>query len=301
MNIRQRIYRGIATAALGGLALLSAASAAAGDWTVSADAQAIYGSYSGSPQRSSIAGGGLILRADYLDKGGFSLAANQTRLAFRQGNNISQQSYYANTRYRLYFDALPGALTVRLDGHLINNDDRTGNTDGVRVIAPQLSFLNYAKTFYADFGYARSSYRNNLHLDQFTPTLGFGFSQGANWLQLRGYLIRASNSVRAQGKSGTTAVDVKWSHWFAPGAWHGVDKLQLGALFGERIYAVENDAAAVYNLADVQRGTVSLALQWRLGESMRLMLMGGNERYLNSTTGNSYNNRFAYVDISGSW
>jgi len=275
--------------------------AAEGDWSVKTDVQALYGNYSGSLSRSSLSSGGLIVSSDYLDKGGFSVAANYTRLAFKTGNNINQQGYYANVRYNLNFDALPGSVTLRLDGHLVNNNDITGNTDNVKVVAPQISFINYAKTFYVDFGYARSSYQNNLNVDQFTPTLGFGFNGGADWLQARGFFIKPSNRLRAQNKSSTAAVDVKWSHWFAPGSWHHLEKMQLGGLFGERIYAVDNDAAAVYNLADIQRGSLSLALQWRLTESLHMMLMAGNERYRNNTIGNNYNNRFAYIDISKSW
>jgi len=283
------------------MAMPQLSAAAEGDWSVKTDVQALYGNYSGSQQRSSLSSGGLILSADYLEKGGFSLAANYTRLAFKAGNNINQQGYYANARYNFYFDALPGPITLRLDGHLINNNDITGNTDNVKVIAPQISFMNYAKTFYIDFGYARSSYKNNLNVDQFTPTLGFGFNGGADWFQVRGFFIKPSNRLRAQNKSNTAAVDVKWSHWFAPGSWHGLEKIQLGGLFGERIYAVDNDAAAVYNLADIQRGSLSLALQWRLTESLHVMLMGGNERYLNNTISDTYNNRFAYIDISKTW
>jgi len=275
--------------------------AAEGDWAVKTDVQALYGNYSGSVQRSSLVSSGLILSADYLEKGGFSLAGNYTRLKFKTGSNINQQGYYANARYNVYFDALPGPITLRIDGHLVNNNDITGDTDKVKVVAPQISFMNYAKTFYADIGYARSSYQNNLNVDQFTPTLGFGFNSGSDWFQIKGFFIKPSNRLRAQNKSSTAAVDVKWSHWFAAGAWHGLEKMQLGGLFGERIYAVDNDAAAVYNLADIQRGSLSLALQWRLTESLHVMLMGGNERYLNNTIGNKYNNRFAYVDISKSW
>ncbi len=303
MKRKGMVKAGVMMAGLiaGVMSLQQLSLAADGDWSVKADVQALYGNYSSSLQRSSLSSGGLILSADYLEKGGFSVAANYTRLAFKAGNNINQQGYYANARYNLHFDALPGPVTFMLNGHLINNNDITGNTDNVNVVAPQVSFINYAKTFYIDFGYAHSTYKNNLNVNQFTPTIGVGFNDGADWLQVRGFFIKPSNRLRAQNKSSTTAVDVKWSHWFAPGSWHHLEKMQLGGLFGERIYAVDNDAAAVYNLADIQRGSLSLALQWRLAESLSLMLMGGNERYLNNTIGNSYNNRFAYIDISKSW
>ncbi len=272
------------------------------DWTLKTDIQAIYGSYSGSLSRKSLTGGGLILNADYLDLGGFSLGANYAQLAFRNvTNDIKQQSYYGSLHYNAYLDAIPGPLTLRLDGHGINNNDASGNTDNVRVIAPQISFLNYDKSFYADLGYAYSTYQNNLKVHQFTPTLGFGFNALADWIRIRGYFIDPSNALRAQNKNSTTAVEAKWTHWFDPGSWHKLDNMQIAGLVGERIYAVDNDAAAVYNLTDIQRGSVSVALQWKLTEQLSLMLVGGNERYLNNTVSDAYSNRYGYLNLSTQW
>jgi len=286
---------------VGMLGMQQSALAESGDWQIKADTQASYGNYSSSVKRKSLSSAGVILSADYLEKGGFSLGGNYTKLKFNAGSTLNQQAVYGNIRYNVYLDALPGALTLRLDGHAINNNDTTGNTDNVKVIAPQISFLNYAKTFYVDLGYARSSYKNNLSVDQWTPTLGLGFNEGSDWLQVRGYFIKPSNKLRAQNVSRTSAADIKWTHWLAPDAWSGLEKVQLAGLFGDRIYAVDGDAAAVYNLADVQKGSLSLALQWRLSQSLHLMLAAGNERYLDNTINDSYNNRFAYIDLTTQW
>jgi len=291
----------IAGLCLGMVGMQQNALAESGDWQVKADTQGSYGKYSGSIKRKSLVSAGAIISADYLEKGGFSLGGNYTKLTFNAGSTLNQQSVYGSIHYNVYLDALPGPLTLRLDGHGINNNDATGNTDNVKVIAPQLSFLNYSKTFYIDLGYARSSYKNNLTVDQWTPTLGMGFNDGADWLQLRGYFIKPSNKLRAQNVSRTSAADIKWTHWLAPDAWLGLEKVQLAGLFGDRIYAVDGDAAAVYNLADVQKGSLSLALQWKLSQSLHLMLAGGNERYLDKTINDSYNNRYAYIDLSTQW
>ncbi len=272
-----------------------------GTWDVKTDVQANYGSYNKSTLRNNITSSGVILSADYLDLGGFSLAANTTNIQYKVGPAINQQSYFASLRYKAYFDALPGVLTLRLDGHLINNNDVTGNTDGVRVIAPQISFVDFDKSYYLDFGYARSTYKNQLNVDQFTPTVGFGFNEQADWLQLRGYFIRSSNALRSQGKSSTAAVDAKWTHWFAPDNWLALDQMSIGVLGGERIYAVDGDAAAVYNLADIQQGSGSLALQWKLSETMRWMIVGGQESYIDQTINNKYDSRFVYTNISVAW
>lgn len=298
-----KIKRFIAMAGfcVGIMGLQHTAFAESGDWQVKADTQALYGTYSSSIKRKSVSSTGLIVSADYLEKGGFSLGGNYTKLKFNGGSIINQQAVYGNVRYNVYLDALPGPLTLRLDGHAINNNDTTGNTDNVTVVAPQISFLNYDKTFYIDLGYARSSYKNDLHVQQWTPTLGFGFNEGTDWVQVRGYFINPSNALRAQNKSKTSAVDMKWTHWLNPETSLGLEKVQISGLVGERIYAVDGDAAAVYNLADVQRGSVSLALQWRLSQAFHLMLAAGNERYLDNTINDSYNNRFAYIDLTTQW
>ncbi|PIQ33326.1 MAG: hypothetical protein CO186_10880 [Zetaproteobacteria bacterium CG_4_9_14_3_um_filter_49_83] len=272
------------------------------DWLVSTDLTTTYGNYSGSVSRSSLISSGLVLRADYLEKGGFALGGNYTVLSAKGGaNNINQQGAYASGHYNLYFDALPGPLTLRLDAHAISNNDLSRNTDNVSVFAPQLSFLNYGKNFYFDLGYAYSTYRNNLKVQQFTPTLGFGFNDGADWIQARTYLIKPSNAARAQNKSSTTALDAKWMHWFTPGSAMMPEKLIVAGLAGERIYAVDGDAATVYNLTDVQRGSASLGVQWKLSADTSLLLMAGNEAYSNNLINNRYNNRFAHLNISTQW
>lgn len=275
--------------------------AADGDWSLKADLQSIYGNYSRSATRDSLSGSGLILSGDYLEQAGFSIGGNYSRLNYKAGSSISQQAIYGSAHYHIYLDALPGTLTMRLDGHGINNNDVSGNTDNVRVVAPQLSFMNYTKTFYADIGYAYSTYRNNLKVHQYTPTIGFGFNQAADWVQVRGYFIHPSNSKRAQNKNSAAASEVKWTHWFAPGSWHALEFFRITGLAGERIYAVDGDAALVYNLADVQTGSGALALQWRLSDALRLMLAGGLENYRNNLSGLSYNSRFIYMNISDRW
>ncbi len=299
--MKMRVLITVAVLCVGMVGVQGAALAESGDWQVKSDTQGSYGKYSGSIKRKSLVNVGVIISADYLEKGGFSLGGNYTKLTFNAGSTLNQQSIYGSLRYNIYLDAFPGPLTLRVDGHGINNNDATGNTDNVKVIAPQISFLNYSKTFYIDLGYARSSYKNNLKVDQWTPTLGVGFNEGADWLQVRGYFIKPSNKLRAQNVSRTAAVDVKWTHWLAPDAWLGLEQVQLAGLFGERIYAVDGDAAAVYNLADVQKGSLSFALQWKLSQSLHLMLVGGNERYLDKTINDSYNNRYAYIDFSTQW
>ncbi len=300
MKIRKQLWIAFTAIAILGWQS-SIAEAGSEAWHLKADSQVLYGNYNGSLKRQSVSTAGVIVRADYLELGGVSLGVNGSRLTFKNGTTLDQQAFYGSGRYNLYFDALPGVLTLRMDLHAIQNNDPTGNSDGVSVFAPQISFMNYAKDLYLDIGYARSRYRNNLYVDQWTPTLGLGFNRASDWVQLRGYFIKPSNILRAQGKKRTSAAEVKWTHWLDADRWAGLENIQLSGLAGERIYAVDGDAAAVYNLADIQRGTLAMSLQWRITAHTKLMLMGGEERYTDKLIANNYSNRFVYTDLAITW
>lgn len=282
--------------------LLSQHAYADDNWYVKGDIQSMTGQYSNSTERSSLVTGGLFLSADYLDHGGFTLGYNYTNIKFKAPlQDIKQHDLTGNVRFNFRTDALPGVLTLRLDVHGINNDDASGNTDAVQAYGAQLSFLNYAKTMYADLGYNYSKYQFNFNVQQFTPTLGMGFNDGSDWLQLRGYLIRLSDNTRAQGKDQTSALEAKWTHWFGVNNLLAVDNLRVGAVLGERIYAVDNDSSSVYNLSDLQTAGYSLGLEWKFGDHMSMLLVAGLEKYENKLINDKYDSRMAYVDLGYQW
>ena len=95
---------------------------------------------------------------------------------------------------------------VRSQSEVLAEMEKAGD---LKIVAPQISYTGLDEKFYLDLGYARSSYGEadalvgDLELDQFTPTLGFGFNESSDWLQFRGYLINVSNPSRAQGGTGS--------------------------------------------------------------------------------------------------
>jgi hypothetical protein len=291
----RRALVGAACCAVAGTAV------AAGEWSTTLGGQAAYGSYAGADQRDAWASAGLVLSADYLEKGGYTLGVTRTDVKGRAGTaDIGQNALFASGRLNFTPDSLSGRLTARLDLHAIGNDDATGDTDGVRVVAPQASYLSFDKRSYFDLGYARSTYRNSLSVNQWTPTIGFGFNQGADWLQLRGWFIDPSNAARAQGKDSTAALETKWTHWLAPNRL-GIDNLKASLLLGERIYAVDGDAGSVSNLADIQRGGASLGAEWKLGRAGKLLLQFGQDRYRNATLADDYKSNYGYLWLSTQW
>lgn len=257
---------------------------------------------------------GTFISADYLDEGGVTVGYTYSELTFNRrpirprldqfrGNlhRLDQTDYFLSVRKHLDFDGIPGKFTLRADGHFLDNDDASNNTDDVSVWATQASFLSYSKQYYVDFGYARSHYQNNLHVDQYTPTLGFALFDSDAWLQLRGYFIEPSNPDRAQGSSSTQAAEIKYTHWLTPASYFKPRNLQLGGMAGRRFYMVDMDAEYVANLADVQTGGIMAGAEWRLGEYGKMLLLGGENFYKNRVTNESYQGVFGYLNASITW
>jgi hypothetical protein len=295
----------LATAAIGAA---PQAVAEDGDWQVKTDLQALYGPYQGSEERDTLANAGVFLHADYLEQGGISLGYNRTTVGFKDSSaDIDQDQFYASVRYSLTPDWARGRIGLRIDGHRIDNNDDVNGTGDLGIVAPQLSYLNLDKTFYADMGYARSSYGDalpsgsDLTVDQLTPTLGFGFNEARDWIQVRAYLIDFSRPGRAQGKSDTAAVEAKWTHWFDGRGMLGLDNVVVTALGGERLYAVDPDSAVVFNVADVQKASGSLAGQWRIDDRNQLMLQLGYETYTNEAIADDYGSPYLYFDFTHTW
>lgn len=277
------------------------------EWTVNLTPQLSYGTYSNSSVRDYFATAGAVLDAKYLERGGFTVAASHTRLKYTNGTpTLSQDAGFLSGRINFTPDRLPGTLTLRGDIHLVGNTDATNETDEVRVFAPQVSFLNFDRSKYFDLGYAYSRYGDSnignpsLDVHQFTPTIGFALNQGADWVQLRLYDIHFSSSARTQNNSGTDALEAKWTHFMAPQPWVP-EQIHASALIGRRLYAVDGDAANVYNLTDLQKGSVGIGAQWKLAPSAHLQLDGGYNRYQSQTAGISTNYSGSYIYTGLNW
>jgi hypothetical protein len=271
-------------------------------WYLNATGSATEGAYSGSALRDRLSEQGIRLSADYLEQGGITTAYSHTRISMKNGVQATEQNnLLLSGRLNFRPDALPGRFTVRLDGHRITNNDATRNTNDVSVIAPQLSWLSKSETLYADLGYADSRYQNQLSVRQYTPTLGIGLNGGSDWVQLRGYLISGMNPTRAAGKSSTSAIDTKWTHYFAPRSALIPTSATLGVTAGERIYAVDMDAQSVANLADLDKGGASLGLGWNVNKHTKVFALVGQTKFRNEALGNDYRLNVGHASLSIDW
>lgn len=179
--------------------------------------------------------------------------------------------------------------------------------DKILVMNPIVSFLNYAKSFYAGFGFAFSNYRSDvsgtddIDIVQWTPTIGIGFNRAYDWLQLRAYLIGLSSSNRVADKDSTSALETKWIHWFSADAPLNLHSARLTVLAGERIYAVDSDAYSLANVPDLQTGAISVGAEWKLSEPTSLLLQGGYEMYESLLLNDRYGSAYMYLYLSKNW
>jgi hypothetical protein len=288
-----------------------------GPWYLTGLGQVLLDSYSGSELRDDLFGAGLFVKADYLEQGGLSVGYNYQRVDFKADNpDIIENTLFLSGRYNYYPGLLPGRVGLRLDGYLAQDKNRFTTqgqnnsntiTDDIFTFNPQVSFLNLTKTFYLDLGYAQSEYRSSdnavedLEVNQWTPTLGLGLNQGYDWIQVRAYFISLSESNRVIGKEDTTAMELKWTRWFGSNALLGLENVQIGLLGGERLFAIDSDAAALYSVPDMQTGAYSLGGQWRINERTKMLLMGGFETYKSLSIDDSYYSTYFYLNLSRQW
>jgi hypothetical protein len=305
------MIKGIAVSLVASLALNAAdarAQTAASQWFVRSDIQGVWTRFTDAAERDTLGSLGVFVHADYLERAGFTFGYSGADLSFMDSSqDIAQDNLYASGRWHLNPDWASGRVTLRMDAHAISNDDRSSGVDEVDVIAGQVSYLNFAKTLYLDVGLTQSRYGGQgmnapgLDVDQVTPTLGFGFNEQYDWLQLRAYLIDLSSREQAQNQDSTTAVELKWTHWFQNRALLGLDNVRVSALAGERLFAVDPDTAAVYNLADLQTGGVAIGGEWALSERSRILVVAGAERYENQVRSDFYDASFIALNIAHDW
>ena len=283
------------------------AAQAANEWYMSATASIAPGSYSGSVERNALLSAGVVLNADYLEDVSIAFSFNNATIDFVPAGgadpDINQNAIAGRVQYHAYSDWFNGKVTSQLTVHTISNDDATGATDGVTVIAPKIAYMNYRNDLYMSLEWVNSDYskNGNLAVSQITPSIGFSFNNTADWLTIRMDFISSNDSTLTQGDDSYASATATWIHWLQPNAVLGINNVSLGLLVGERIFAVDNDAFAVYNLADVQTGALTLSAGWQFGSEYTLVSMLGIGNYENKTINNSYKQQYLYFGLTRYW
>jgi hypothetical protein len=300
------------------------------NWYWKASGQMLLKSYNDSTELNDLSGFGVGLSGDYLERGNFTAAYNFNHSNYKNAGSdvpqeIDESILFLSGRVNYHPDSLPGRLTLRLDGYYGIDEMQFLTTtsgspmgggsskktvsleDKILVMNPIVSFLNYAKSFYADLGVAFSSYRSDvsgtddIDIVQWTPTIGLGFNRAYDWLQLRAYLIDLSSSNRVAAKESTSALEAKWTHWFLANAPLNLHSARLTVISGERIYAVDSDAYSLANVPDLQTGAISVGAEWKLSEPTSLLLQGGYETYESLLLNDRYRSAYMFLYLTKNW
>jgi hypothetical protein len=270
-----------------------------------------YGRYDGSQYRDQIHGANVNVEGQLTNKWRFAAGYERTRILYKFGLPAYQQDAVFLSGHTSYTPQSPvGTYTFRLDYHYVSDDDGKSSADNARVIAPQISYKRRNSSLYLDLGYADSRYGTcsfvpgALRIRQWTPTLGIALTQNAtNWLKLRGYFIHSDNPSRSQHKKHTTAWEAKYSYY--PMSRYRLIPLYIeaSAVAGERIYAVDRDTASVANLADLEKGGISLSAQWRLTTTVGLLIAGNRTQFREQTYFgyNDYIQQSAWLGLVMQW
>jgi len=298
--------------------------AADNPWTTTVIPQAYWQSYSGTATRDNSFSFGANVTGDYLESSRLGVGYNFTLVDLDNNATIVENLLYATGSQHWFLDALPGKLTLRLDVYGGNstleyniNTPPTGmkkklvsgssnkqrESTTISALQPIVSFINYNKTLYLDLGYAYSDYTKNLDttVTQVTPTLGFGWNDSYDWLQVRSYLIKLDESDGLYNDSNYSSMELSYTHWFAAGAASNLDFFRITMLGGKRVLAVDPDSAVVYSNGDIQTGTLAASAQWKFSETNRFLLLANYNNYKNDVVNDKYSGLLFYLNTQHQW
>ena len=300
------------------------------EWLVNSELFSTVSGYQSSDTRDGFVNAGIHVDAKYLDSAGFGVGYTYAQvIGVTDKFDITENAFFVSGNYNYHTDSLSGKLGFRADYYGIEDSNsyttRTivpgaGGMGGsstvtsafeftniIDVVFAQLSYINFKKTFYMDVGYAFSNYDlgdvevQDIDIDQWTPTLGFGWNEKYDWLQARLYIIDLSNGDSTGGVTSYESVDLTWTHWFKPGMVLNMDSFTAGLLVGEREFALDPDARIVYSIGHTQIGTASINAVWKINESSRIMTYYGYSRYDDQENMNEYASNDFYINFSKDW
>lgn len=284
-----------------------------------------FNQYSDSMVRDSAYSAGSIFSFDKLDRTHFSVGYQYTTVKALNANpddldSIKGHRFYLSGSHKLFFDTLPGITTIRLDGYSAQSKHSvfvagtpgkkrpiTTLTDQLLVINPIISFGNFSKTRFYELGYALSSYEYpdralaGAKVHQLSPAFGFALGQQSDWIQLRAYFIELDNNTVTTGPQDSKALELKWTHWLQPDSLLGLNNIGFQVISGERLFAVDPDAAEVYSLADIQTQMAAVFGQWQIADQTQILAHVSWQEFKNPTLGNRYNSSSFYINFSHQW
>lgn len=286
--------------------------------------------YNGSDTHNNTVNIGIYMNSEYLDSDKLTIGYYNTNTSLKNNALLSENIFHLSGQHDIFLDIMPGKLTLRLDtyfgqsileyntanppgsmsgGGMGNSGKLTGGSATIKETAdissfqPQLSYSNFAKTFYADIGYAYSEYKGNssTKVKQLTPTVAFGWNDSYDWLQLRAYQIDIDDTASAYNKNKFESLEVKYTHWIKDSVLNNIEYLRLSTLIGDRMLAVDPDARIIYSSADMQTGSIEASVQWKISKTDKILTLVNYSLYTNQVSLDDYNSILLYINYQNKW
>ena len=287
--------------------------------------------YNDSDTHNSTINIGAYMSYEYLDSDKLILGYNNTNTFLNNNAKISENTFHFSAQHNVFLDILPGKLTFRLDTYfgrstleykILNPPGSIGaggmgksgkitgggsatveESSDMTSYQPQLSYINFAKTFYADLGYAYSEYSgtSKTEVKQVTPTIGFGWNDSYDWLQFRFYRIDINDSASSNSKNKFESLETKYTHWTRNSDNTDIEYVRFSVLTGERVFAIDSDARVNYSNSDMQRGSIETSVQWKVSNTGKILALVNYSRYINQVSLDNYNSVLLYINYQNQW
>lgn len=249
-------------------------------WKLNTQTTAMIGNYIQSKTMNNQSGFGFQINAEKNARWGITAGLQSTRiqmptLSSEIPTQQDQDNWLISGHLHIPSNAQTGRWTLQLDAHRINNTDKINNSDGVRALAPRLTWLSYTHPLKIEFSHATSSYRGGPKIQQHSAVVGFGFNNQRSWLELHQHYIHGLNPNAAQtfGVANTHATDLYFSQQIQDG-YPSIfpNSVVLGLSAGRRIYNVDMAQQVVYNLPMINSGAASASFIWKLTQTDQVTL-----------------------------
>lgn len=240
------------------------------------------GHYAGSLTMYNQQGLGLRIAGEKNKQWGFTVGLQSTHIDMAPITQTSvqhQDNRLASAFTHLASNSLLGRWTLQIDAHQLTNDASHTNSSSVRAIAPQITWLSYTQPLKIDLSIASSNYKNTAPIYQLSSALAYGFNNGKNWLQFRGYASNNLTPSEALGQSNTRALDTKFTHFVNRTSSWMPSSVTAGFDLGKKIYWVDMASQTVYNQPMINEGGENLAASWQLTPKSNVSLQLNQTRY----------------------
>jgi hypothetical protein len=263
------------------LSIVSATALAQNTWKFDAALTHMEGRYKEALAMRDQHGLGLKLHGEYNKQWGISASLQTTHIYSPQPFPQTHQDNWLLSGYvHLPSNFAPGRWTMQIDTHEIHNDAQQGNSDGVRVVAPQITWMASTSPLKLDLSYANSSYRNMPAVHQVGSGIGFGFNDQRNWLQIRGYVINQLERAYALGYTTTRSSEIKLTQFLSEKISPIPTSVSVGIERGKKIYNVDMVSQTVYNLPMLNVGGENVSVNWKLSNDTDFTLHANRTKYI---------------------